>query len=113
MRIREVGLELLFFSASTPAEIDTAFAAIAGVRADALFIAPDGFLASRASQFATLTARDRLPASIFSSEAVAVGLLMSYGTSIADVFRQVGVLYRQHPQRRQAGRASCFAIDQV
>jgi putative tryptophan/tyrosine transport system substrate-binding protein len=86
-----LGLELLFFSASTPTEIDTAFAAIAGVRADALFIAPDGFLASRASQFATLTARDRLPASIFSSEAVAVGLLMSYGTSIADVFRQVGV----------------------
>jgi putative tryptophan/tyrosine transport system substrate-binding protein len=83
-----LGLELLFFSASTPAEIDTA---IAGVRADALFITPDGFLTSRASQFATLTARDRLPASIFSSEAVAVGLLMSYGTSIADVFRQVGV----------------------
>jgi len=38
-----LGLELHFFKASTPAEIDTAFAAIAGVGAEALFVAPDAF----------------------------------------------------------------------
>jgi putative tryptophan/tyrosine transport system substrate-binding protein len=86
-----LGLELLFFSAGTPAEIDTAFAAIGSVRADALFVAPDAFFASRAAQFAALTARDRLPASTFSSDVVAAGFLMSYGTSLADVFRQAGV----------------------
>jgi putative ABC transport system substrate-binding protein len=33
----------------------------------------------------------RLPASDFAKDSVGDGLLMSYGTSIADVFRQVGV----------------------
>jgi len=37
------------------------------------------------------TARDRLPAGAFARETVEAGVLMSYGTSIADVFRQVGV----------------------
>jgi putative tryptophan/tyrosine transport system substrate-binding protein len=86
-----LGLELIFFKASTPAEIDAAFSAIADARADALFIAPDGFLASRGPQLITLAARDRIPASEFSSDMVTAGLLMSYGTSVADVFRQVGV----------------------
>jgi putative ABC transport system substrate-binding protein len=93
--LREVapglGLELLFFDASTPAEIDTAFAAIAGVRAHTLFVAPDAFFTSRRTQFAALVARDRLPASTFSSEMAAAGLLFSYGTNLADMFRQVGV----------------------
>ena len=86
-----LGLELLFFDASTPADIDAAFVAIARERADALFIAPDGFFSSRSAQFATLAARNRIPASSFSSDMVTAGLLMSYGTSLADVFRQVGV----------------------
>jgi len=38
-----LGLELVFFNASTATEIDAALAAIAAQRADALFIAPDGF----------------------------------------------------------------------
>ena len=86
-----LGLELLFYKASTPAEIDAAFSAIADARADALFVAPDGFLASRGSQLITLAARDRIPASDFLTDVARAGLLMSYGTSIADVFRQVGV----------------------
>ena len=39
----------------------------------------------------TLAARARIPASTFNSELAAAGLLMSYGTSLVDVFRQVGV----------------------
>jgi len=86
-----LGLQLLFFKASTTGEIDSAFAAIANARADALFIGPDGYFASQHLQMATLAARDRIPASDFVSDSVADGLLMSYGTSIPDVFRQVGV----------------------
>ena len=86
-----LGLDLLSFKASTPAEIDAAFSAIADARADALFIAPDAFFTSRGSQLITLTARDRIPASAFVKELTKAGLLMSYGTSLADVFRQVGV----------------------
>jgi len=85
------GLELLFGNASTPAEIDTAFAAFARERAAAVFIAPDGFFGSRGAQFAALAARDRLPASFVSRETVEAGLLMSYGTSFDDMFRQIGI----------------------
>src|SRR5262249_26048661 len=46
---------------------------------------------SRRSQFATLAARDRIPTSCANSEMVEAGLLMSYGTNIADAFRQVGI----------------------
>lgn len=86
-----LGLELLFFSAGTPKELDTAFEAIAGSRADALFVAPDAFFTSRAMQFAALAARSLLPISTFSSEMTAAGLLLSYGTNLADMFRQAGV----------------------
>jgi putative ABC transport system substrate-binding protein len=87
---RTLGLDLLFFDASTPAGIDAAFAAFVRERPDALFIAPEGFFASRAVQFVTLTARDRMPASFATREMVEAGLLMSYGVNLADTFRQVG-----------------------
>jgi putative tryptophan/tyrosine transport system substrate-binding protein len=86
-----LGLELLYFKASTAAEIDAAFAAIRDAKADALFIAPDGYFAGRGSQLATLAARDRLPSSDFVRDAAVAGVLMSYGTSVPDVFRQVAV----------------------
>jgi putative tryptophan/tyrosine transport system substrate-binding protein len=85
------GLELLFGNASTPAEIDTAFAAFAREPVSALFIAPDGFFGSRGAQFAALATRDRLPASFVSRETVEAGLLMSYGTNFDDMFRQIGI----------------------
>jgi putative ABC transport system substrate-binding protein len=42
-------------------------------------------------QFATLTARDRIPANYANREIVAAGGLMSYGTDVADSFHQVGI----------------------
>jgi putative tryptophan/tyrosine transport system substrate-binding protein len=86
-----LGLNALFFNAGTAAEIDAAFAAFGRERADALFIGGDSFFTSRSVQFATLAVRDRIPASYVSREMVDAGLLMSYGTVIADVFRQVGI----------------------
>ena len=88
---RAFGLQTVVFKASTIGEIDAAFAALAHERADALFIAGDGFFASRRGQFATLAARDRMPASSVNRDMVEAGLLMSYGTNIADMFRQVGI----------------------
>jgi putative tryptophan/tyrosine transport system substrate-binding protein len=86
-----LGLELLYFKASTAAEIDAAFAAIVNAKVDALFIAPDGYFATRGSQLATLAARDRMPSSDFVRDAAVAGVLMSYGTSVPDVFRQVAI----------------------
>ena len=86
-----LGVEVLFFNASTPGEIDAAFAAFVREGADALHIAGDAFFASRSVQIATLAVRDRIPASYASREMVEAGLLMSYGTVLVDMFRQVGI----------------------
>ena len=60
-------------------------------RADALFVAPDAFFASRRVQFVTLEARYGIPATHPSREDVEAGGLMSYGADILDALRQVGV----------------------
>src|SRR5262249_5397517 len=78
-------------NAATIGEIDAAFAAFAHERPDPLFVAGDAFFVSRAVQFITLTARDRIPATYPIRDFVAAGGLMSYGTDIADMFHQVGV----------------------
>jgi putative ABC transport system substrate-binding protein len=88
---RALGLEIHIGSASTSGDIDAAFATLARERIDALFVAGDGFFTSRRVQFATLAARDRVPAIYGSRELVEAGGLMSYGTSVSDMFHQVGV----------------------
>jgi putative ABC transport system substrate-binding protein len=88
---RALGLQIFVFNASTIEEIDAAFAALSRGRADALFIAGDSFFASRRVQIATLAARDRMPTSFVNRDMVEAGLLMSYGTNIADMFRQVAI----------------------
>ncbi len=86
-----VGLQIQIFKATTIGEIDATFATFARERPDALFVAPDGFFSSRGGQFATLTARDRIPAAYWNRDFVAAGGLMSYGTDLAAAYQQVGV----------------------
>ena len=85
------GLKVLIFNASNSREIEDAFAAIAHEKCDALFIAGDGFFGGQQTQFAMLAARDRIPASYSARHVTEAGLLMSYGTSVVDMFRQVGI----------------------
>src|SRR5262245_17430794 len=86
-----IGRQIQVLNATTIGEIDAAFATFARERPDALFVAGDAFFASRAVQFATLTARDRIPSAYASSIFVAVGGRMSYGTEAVDALHQVGV----------------------
>jgi putative ABC transport system substrate-binding protein len=86
-----IGLQIQVLNASTTGEIDAAFATFERERPDALFVAPDAFFLSRRGQFATLTARHRIPATYATREMVEAGGLMSYGTNLADVSHQVGV----------------------
>ena len=88
---RAIGLQTQLLNASTSREIEAAFVTIVRDRADALFIAPDGFFLSRRDQIATLATRHGIPAAYSSREAVEAGVLMSYGTNGLDMFRQVGV----------------------
>ena len=110
---RALGLDVLFFNASTPAEIDAAFAAFGRERAEALFIEGDGFFYSRGVQLATLAVRDRLPAKNASREMVEAGLLMSYGANLAEHVSPSGHLYRQYSQGHQSSRPPSFATNQV
>ncbi len=86
-----IGLQIQIFNATTIGEINAAFATFARERPDALLVAPDSFLLSRRVQFATLTARERIPAAYGNRAYVAAGGLMSYGTDLADTYHQVGV----------------------
>ena len=86
-----IGLQIQILNATTIGEIDAAFASLVREHSDALFVAPDTFLTSRAVQFATLTARHGIPAVYSNREFVVAGGLMSYGTDIANMFHQVGV----------------------
>jgi putative tryptophan/tyrosine transport system substrate-binding protein len=88
---RTIGLQIQILNAGTSREIEAAFATLVRDRADALFIAADTFLISRRVQFATLAMRHGIPAAYSTREEVEAGGLMSYGTAIPDMWRQVGV----------------------
>jgi len=88
---RAIGLEVQILKASTSREIESAFATTVSDHADALFVGPDGFFNSRRVQFATLATHYAIPAAHASREVVEVGGLMSYGTDLVDMYRQVGV----------------------
>jgi putative ABC transport system substrate-binding protein len=85
---RVLGIELHVLHASTDRDFDTVFATLVQLRAAALVIGTDAFFSSRSKQLAELTVR---PTIYQYREFVAAGGLMSYGTSLADAYRQVGI----------------------
>jgi putative ABC transport system substrate-binding protein len=92
---RSLGLQIQVLNASTSREIEATFAALAREPADALFIAPDGFFRGRRVQLALLAMRQGIPTAFSGRESVEAGGLMSYGTDVADMYRQVGVMTGQ------------------
>jgi putative ABC transport system substrate-binding protein len=86
-----MGLQIQVLNASTSREINAAFATFVRERPDALFVGLDPFLNSRRAQLVNLTSRHALPATFSNRDIAEIGGLMSYGTNIADAFRQVGV----------------------
>ena len=88
---RALGLQIQVLNASTGREIEAAFATLVRDRADALFVVPDGFFFDRRVQLATLAARHGIPTVYALRQYVEAGGLMSYGTDVLDMYRQVGV----------------------
>ena len=88
---RALGLKLQVFNASTSREIDAVFATFERERPDALFVGQDAFFNSRRFQLANLAARQAIAMTSGSRDISEVGGLMSYGSNIPDVYRQMGV----------------------
>jgi putative tryptophan/tyrosine transport system substrate-binding protein len=88
---RAMGLQILVLKASTSREIDAAFDTFVRERPDALFVNPDPAFTSQRVQFVHLASRHAVPAIYGGREFAEVGGLMSYGPSVADSMRQVGV----------------------
>jgi ABC-type uncharacterized transport system substrate-binding protein len=86
-----IGLQIQVFSANTSREIDAALDAMGRERPDALFVAATPFLNGRGVQLAQLAAFHRLPATYALREIAQAGGLMSYGASVVDGFRQLGI----------------------
>jgi putative ABC transport system substrate-binding protein len=86
-----LGLQIQVLRASTGREINAAFATLVGARPDALFVGADPFFAARRVQLANLASHYSIPATYAVREIVEAGGLMSYGSNLADAFRQVGV----------------------
>jgi putative ABC transport system substrate-binding protein len=86
-----MGLQIQVLKASTSGEINAAFAAIARERHDALFVGSSPYFSTRRVQLANLASRHAIPATYSGRHYVEAGGLMSYGTSLTDWYRQVGV----------------------
>jgi putative ABC transport system substrate-binding protein len=77
--------------AATAGEIDAAFSIVAERGDGALLIGGDPFFASRRDQLVALAARHKIPTLFWSPDQPAAGGLMSYGASILEAYRQVGL----------------------
>ena len=88
---RSLGRSLLVVGASTPTEIDAAFATLVDQRVAALVVMADQYFdGARRAQLVALAARNAIPALYGQREYALEGGLISYGTNLVETFRQTG-----------------------
>ena len=88
---RTLGLKVIILPASSGPDIDTAFASLAGQGIAALLISSDPFFIARREQLVALAARHAVPAVYVNRDFPAGGGLASYGTNVAEGYRQAGI----------------------
>jgi putative ABC transport system substrate-binding protein len=88
---RAMGLQVQVLNADSSREIDAAFATLARERSDALLLDSTPFFLSRRAQLVNLASRLAVPAIYIDRAFAEIGGLMSYGASLTDAYRQVGV----------------------
>jgi len=86
-----LGVQLVIVRANVESDFDAAFSTLVQQRATALLVCASPFFNIRRQQLVVLAARHTLPAIYEWREFAAAGGLMSYGTSLADAYRQAGV----------------------
>jgi putative ABC transport system substrate-binding protein len=86
-----VNVPLVVLSATSESDINAAFATVAQQRAAALLVSGDTLFTSRLNQLVALATQHSIPTIYFAREFAVAGGLMSYGASLPDSYRQVGV----------------------
>ncbi len=86
-----LGVQLVVLRANTDSDFGDAFATLVQQRAGALLVCTSPFFNSRREQLVVLAARHAVPAMYEFREFAMAGGLMSYGTSLAAAYRQIGV----------------------
>ena len=86
-----IGLKVQILKASTDREIDAAFVSLVQARTGALLVGADAFFNSRIEHIVGLAARHAIPTMYQLPEFVVAGGLISYGTSLIEEYRQVGL----------------------
>ena len=87
----KLGQKLVAAGPTTIAEIEAAFGRFAKGSVGAVIVSPDPFFNSIRPQLAAIAARHGIPAMFAEGAYVRDGGLLSYGASLADAYRQVGV----------------------
>ena len=88
---RDLGQQVSILSASNERDLDVAFASVAQSRAGALLVGSDPFFDNERDQVVALATRFAIPAIYEGREFAMAGGLASYGTSLADAYRQAGI----------------------
>jgi putative ABC transport system substrate-binding protein len=86
-----LGVQLVVVRANAESDFDAAFSTLVRQRAQALLVCSSPFFNGRREQLVVLAARHAMPAIYEWREFAKAGGLMSYGTRLADAYRQVGV----------------------
>jgi putative tryptophan/tyrosine transport system substrate-binding protein len=92
---RSIAIQTHKVIASSPGDIDAAFATISQLAVDAFIVGADGFFITRSQQFALLAARYAVPGIYPFPDFPEAGGLLSYGLDLADAYRQAGVYVGQ------------------
>jgi putative tryptophan/tyrosine transport system substrate-binding protein len=87
---RTIGMQLQILQASTDADLESAFTALAQLRADALVVSPDVFFNTRSELLAALSLRHAIPSIYQYRRFATAGGLVSYGSDDAESYRLVG-----------------------
>jgi putative tryptophan/tyrosine transport system substrate-binding protein len=88
---RTLGQKLVILDCASNQKIEDAFAALAPQHVSAVLVGADPFMDTRRDRILELASQHRIPALYHFREFAVAGGLMSYGTSIAEMYRQVGI----------------------
>jgi putative ABC transport system substrate-binding protein len=88
---RAIGQQMIVLDVNSASDIETAFVTLVARGAGALYVGTGPFMTSHRQQLTALAAQHAIPAFYAIREFVAAGGLMSYGSSVTDAYRQVGI----------------------